>query len=84
MRLKALLSGADRRLGFASAQQLDPASSEQISANMIGRFLNDGDLRKLQPMLLKKNPSPRSVRTLRKAQSGVRRAPKRRRGLAAP
>ena len=31
-RLKALLAGADRRLGFASAQQLDPASSVQIPA----------------------------------------------------
>jgi hypothetical protein len=37
-RLKAALAGADRDLEFASGHQLDPLSTEQISANMIGRF----------------------------------------------
>jgi hypothetical protein len=46
-RLKASLAGADRELEFAFGHQLDPVSAEMIPANMIGRFLDDGDLRKL-------------------------------------
>jgi hypothetical protein len=46
-RLKASLAGADRELEFASGHQLDPLSAEQIPSNMIGRFLDGGDLRKL-------------------------------------
>jgi hypothetical protein len=42
-RLKASLSGADRGLEFISAHKLDPQSAGQIPANMIGRFLDDGD-----------------------------------------
>jgi hypothetical protein len=47
-RLKASLAGADRGLEFVSGHPLDPVSAKQIPANMIGRFLDDGDLRKLQ------------------------------------
>jgi hypothetical protein len=61
-RVKASLAGADRGLKFASRQQLDPPSAEQIPANMIGRLLDDGDLRKLQRMLIKKKPPAPSVR----------------------
>jgi hypothetical protein len=61
-RLKASLAGADRELEFASGQQLDPLSAEQIPANMIGRLLDDGDLRKMHRMVIKnKSPAP-SVR----------------------
>jgi hypothetical protein len=42
--------------------QLDPLSAEQIPANMIGRVLDDGDLRKLHGMLVKKKPPAPSVR----------------------
>jgi hypothetical protein len=49
-------------LEFVSGHQLDPPSAEQIPANMIGRFLGDGDLRKLHQMLLKKKPPAPSVR----------------------
>ena len=42
------------RLEFASGHPIDPESAGQIPANMIGRFLDDGDLRKLEGMLLKK------------------------------
>jgi hypothetical protein len=34
----------------------------QIPANMIGRFLDDGDLQKLHRMLIKKKPTAPSVR----------------------
>jgi hypothetical protein len=60
-RLKASLAGADRELEFGSGHQLDPLSAELIPANMIGRFLDDGDLRKLHRMLLKKKPPAPSV-----------------------
>jgi hypothetical protein len=43
-RLMASLVGADRGLEFASGHPLDPESAGQIPANMIGRFLDDGDL----------------------------------------
>jgi hypothetical protein len=61
-RLKASLSGGDRGLEFASGHQLDPLSAELIPANVIGRFLDDGDLRKLHRMLIKKKPPAPSVR----------------------
>jgi hypothetical protein len=61
-RLMASLSGADRGLEFASGHPLDPESAGQVPANMIGRFLDEGDLRKLHRMLLKKKPPAPSVR----------------------
>jgi hypothetical protein len=61
-RLKASLVGADRELEFASGHQLDPESAGQIPANMIGRFLDDGDLQKLHRMLIRKKPPAPSVR----------------------
>ena len=55
-----------------SGQRLDPLSAELIPANMIGRFLEDGDLRKLHQMLIKKKPPALSVRrgTARKRKVG--------------
>jgi hypothetical protein len=61
-RLKASLAGADRGLEFSSGHQLDPLSAEQIPANVIGRFLDDGDLQRLHRMLVKKKPPAPSVR----------------------
>jgi hypothetical protein len=61
-RLKAALAGADRELEFASGHQLDPESAVQVPANMLGRRLNRGDLRKLHQMLLKKKPPAPSLR----------------------
>jgi hypothetical protein len=61
-RLMASLSGTDQGLEFASGHQLDPESAGQIPANMIGRFLDDGDLQKLHRMLIKKKPPAPSVR----------------------
>jgi hypothetical protein len=68
-RFKAAVYAMDRGLEFASGHQLDPLSAEQIPASMIGCLLNQGDLRKLQRllmklqgMLLKKKPLAPSVR----------------------
>ena len=61
-RLRAALAGADRELEFASGHQLDQASARQIPERVIGRLLDDGDLRKLHRMLLKKKPPAPSVR----------------------
>jgi hypothetical protein len=69
-RLKASLAGADRRLEFASGHQLDPESAGQIPVNMIGRFLDDGDLLKLHRMVIKKKPPASSVR--RRSPAGIR------------
>jgi hypothetical protein len=46
-RLKTALAGADRELEFVSGHRLDQDSARHVPANMIGRLLDDGDLRKL-------------------------------------
>jgi hypothetical protein len=51
----------DRGLEFASGHQLDPESAGEIPANMIGRFLDNGDLHKLHWMLIKKKPGTMSA-----------------------
>jgi hypothetical protein len=61
-RLKAALAGADRELQFVSGHKLDKESASQIPENMIGRLLDDGDLRKLHRMLVMKKPPAPSVR----------------------
>jgi hypothetical protein len=61
-RLKASLAGVDRGLEFVSGQQLDQDRARQIPANMIGRFLDDGDLQKRHRMLIKKKPPAPTVR----------------------
>jgi hypothetical protein len=61
-RLMASLAGANRGFEFAAGQQLDPESAGQVPANMIGRLLDDGDLRKLHRMLIRKKPPAPSVR----------------------
>ena len=61
-RLLASLAGADRGLEFISGHQLDPESADQVSANMIGRFLGHSDVQKLHRMLIKKKPPAPSVR----------------------
>jgi hypothetical protein len=67
-RLKAALAGADKGLDFASGHQLDQASARQIPEAMIGRFLDDGDLRRLERMVLKKKPPATSVRRGKRAR----------------
>jgi hypothetical protein len=53
---------APNELEFVSGHQLDQESAAQIPASMMGRLLDDGDLRKLQGMLVKKKPPAPSVR----------------------
>jgi hypothetical protein len=64
----ASLAGADRGLEFASGHQFDPESAGQIPASMIGRFLDDGDLRKMHQMLIKKKPPAPSIRRRKAAK----------------
>jgi hypothetical protein len=45
-----------------SGQRLDPENAGQIPANMVGRLLDDDDLRKLHRMLVKKKPPAPSMR----------------------
>jgi hypothetical protein len=61
-RLKAALAGADEGLEFVSGHQLHHTSARQVPSEMRGRLLDDGDLRRLQRMLLKKKPPAPSVR----------------------
>jgi len=42
--------------------ELDEASARQIPAAMLGWLLDDGDLRKLERMILRKKPPAPSVR----------------------
>jgi hypothetical protein len=60
-RLKAALAGADRDLEFVSGHQLDAESARQVPANMVGRLLDDGDLRKLHRMVIREKPPAPSV-----------------------
>jgi hypothetical protein len=71
-RLEASLAGADRELEFVSGHRLDQESAGQIPANMIGRFLDDDDLRKLHRMVVKNKPlrHRRDGRQSRSARSG--------------
>jgi hypothetical protein len=85
-RFKAAACGKDCGLEFASGDHIHPLSAEQIPANMMGRLLNHGDLRKLrklwrfqrilmklQAMLLKKNPPAPSVRRQERRRTAAKR-----------
>jgi hypothetical protein len=61
-RAKAAPAGADRGLEFAFGHPLEQESAGHIPANMTGRLLDDGDLRKLHRTWIKKKPPAPSVR----------------------
>ena len=61
----------DRRRDFVSGHQLEQESAEQIPANMMGRLLDDGDLRKLHEKQVKKKPPAPSVRRRTSAKRRV-------------
>jgi hypothetical protein len=64
--MKAAVAGLDP--GFeCTGYQLDDASARQIPHNMIGRLLDDDDLRRLQRMLAAKKPRTPSARPKRSA-----------------
>jgi hypothetical protein len=71
-KFQAAVYSEDRGLEFADGHQLDPLSAEQIPANMIGRLLNQSDLRKLHQMLVKKKPPAPSVRRQRAKRRAIR------------
>ena len=49
-------------LDFAGAHELDAKSARQVPADMIGRVLDDGDLRRLQQAITPKKPAAPTVR----------------------
>jgi hypothetical protein len=71
-RMTAAVYGLNDRLVFASGHELDDASAHEIPENMIGRLLDEGDLRMLQRLLIKKPPAPsvRRRKTARKVSKG--------------
>ena len=61
-RMMAAVYGLNDRLKFASGHEFDDASAYEIPENMIGRLLDDRDLRRLQQALMPKKPLAPSVR----------------------
>jgi hypothetical protein len=59
-RMKAALAGLDRELEFVSGLELDETSARQIPKEMIGRLLDDRDLRRLQRSISPKKPGERA------------------------
>jgi hypothetical protein len=57
-RLQAEALGLDWGLDFAGGHDIDDASAHQIPDNMIGRWLDYADLRRLRLLLTKKPPAP--------------------------
>jgi hypothetical protein len=60
--MKAEVSGADRGLNFAGAHELDAKSARQVPADMIGRLLDYGDIRRLQRAIAPEKPAAAPVR----------------------
>jgi hypothetical protein len=68
-----LISGLRRLVPIAvlnSSQGTSSTTDAQIPENMMGRLLDDGDLRKLQRMLIEKKPPVPSVRRRTTAKVG--------------
>jgi hypothetical protein len=59
-RMKAALAGLDRELEFDSGLELDETSSRHIPKEMIGRLLDDRDLRRLERSISPKKPGKRA------------------------
>jgi hypothetical protein len=57
-RLQAEALGLDWGLDFAGGHDIDDASAHRIPDNMIGRWLDYADLRRLRLLLTKKPPAP--------------------------
>jgi hypothetical protein len=59
-RMAAAVYGLNHRLEFESGQELDQESALKVPTDMLGRLLDDRELRKLSRMLLgaKKSPAP--------------------------
>jgi hypothetical protein len=59
--MAAAVYGLNDGLVFASGHELDDASAHRIPENMIGRLLDDLDVRRLQQALMPKKPPAPSV-----------------------
>ncbi len=71
-RMKAAVAGLDP--GFeCDGYALDEVSARQIPPDMIGRLLDDGDLRRLQRIITRKKPAAPSVRRRSSAKKSVSR-----------
>jgi hypothetical protein len=61
-RMAAAVYGLNDRLEFASGDELDQETALKVPTDMLGRLLDDGELRKLSRMLLgPKKPSAQSL-----------------------
>jgi hypothetical protein len=67
-RMTAAVYGLNDQLKFASGHELDDASAHEIPENMIGRLLDDRDLRRLQHFLMPRKPPAPSVRRRKAAR----------------
>jgi hypothetical protein len=56
-RMKAAAAGLDQGLNFTTGHELDAPSARHIPSDMIGRLLDDRDLRRLQRAITRKKPS---------------------------
>ena len=70
-RMKAAVTGLDQGLDFAVGHELDEESARQIPADMIGRLLDDDDLRRLERIITPKKPAALSVRRRTAAKRSV-------------
>jgi hypothetical protein len=66
--MKVEVSGADRGLDFAGAYELE--SGRQIPVTMIGRLLDDGDVRRLQEAIMPTRGRPTLHRRPRRFPEG--------------
>jgi hypothetical protein len=61
-RMTAAVYGLNDGLVFASGHELDDTSARQVPESMIGRLLDDRDLRRLQHVLMPKKPPAPSIK----------------------
>jgi hypothetical protein len=72
-RMKAAVTGLDQGLDFVVGHELGEESARQIPADMIGRLLDDGDLRRLERIITRKKLAAPSVRRRSSAKKSVSR-----------
>jgi hypothetical protein len=65
------VTGLDQGLDIAVGHELDEESARQIPDDMIGRLLDDGDLRRLERIITRKKPAAPSVRRQSSAKKSV-------------
>jgi hypothetical protein len=73
-RMAAAVYGLNDLLEFSSGHEIDQESALKVPTDMLGRLLDDGELRKLSWMLLgpKKSPAPSLWRPKAPRRAGKR------------